>query len=187
MLPAIFLDRDGVIIENRENYVRTWADVSIFPDALTALAQLTSLAYKIVIVTNQSAIGRGLMSFDTALDINRRLRVEIEKAGGRVDGIFMCPHAPEEDCSCRKPHPGLIFQAAEELQLDLQQSILIGDALSDIQAGQAAGIPQTILVRTGRGAQQALLLGSTSLKPFRVFDSFSQAVAEILRTTPLPP
>jgi D-glycero-D-manno-heptose 1,7-bisphosphate phosphatase len=181
MWPAIFLDRDGVIIENRDTYVRSWADVSIYPDALPALAQLNNLTYKIVIVTNQSAVGRGLMGMETALDINRRLSVEIEKAGGRVDGIFMCPHAPEENCSCRKPQPGLIFQAAEALQLNLQQSILIGDALSDIQAGQSAGIPQTILVRTGRGVRQALLLGSISLKPFRIYDSLPQAVAEILR------
>jgi D-glycero-D-manno-heptose 1,7-bisphosphate phosphatase len=176
MYPAIFLDRDGVIIENRENYIRTWDDVEIFEQALKALVRIASSPYKIVIVTNQSAVGRGIISLQTAQEINQRLLDIIQKAGGRVDGIFICPHSPQDDCNCRKPRPGLILDAAHALSLELSRSILIGDALSDIQAGQNAGVGQTALVRTGRGSEQALKIAQTHLQPFPIYDTLSKAL-----------
>jgi D-glycero-D-manno-heptose 1,7-bisphosphate phosphatase len=182
MHPAIFLDRDGVIIENRPSYVRSWADVSIFPQALEALARIQSSLYKIVIVTNQSAIGRGILPLETAQCINQRLLRTMEEAGGRIDGIFMCPHAPGDQCGCRKPKPGLLLMAAQALSLDLSQSIMIGDALSDLAAGQSAGIPYSILVRTGRGASQALLPLPAGLNPFRTYDTLASALADLIKT-----
>ena len=179
MFPAIFLDRDGVIIENRPNYVRSWEDVHIYPQALTALASIASSSFKIIIVTNQSGVGRGLISFKIANEINERLITEIEQHGGRIDRVFMCPHSPDEGCNCRKPQPGLILRAEKELSLDLTRSIMIGDALSDIQAGQTAGIARTMLVRTGRGAEQANLQISSDLKPFQIFDTLSDALHSI--------
>lgn len=179
MLPAIFLDRDGVIIENRPNYVRSWNEVVIYPQALEALVKLNSSPYKIVIITNQSAVGRGIIPLEVAWDINRRLVEVIEKAGGRVDGIFMCPHAPDEGCDCRKPKPGLFFQAARDLSIDLQRSIMIGDALSDLLAGQAAGIPRTALVLTGRGTEQTELPPHPGLEPYQVFESLAEALEDI--------
>jgi D-glycero-D-manno-heptose 1,7-bisphosphate phosphatase len=104
--PAIFLDRDGVLIENRPSYVRGWEDVHIFHQALAALVRISTAPYKIVLVTNQSAVGRGLISSEVAWAINRRLVSVIEDAGGRIDGVFMCPHAPQDRCACRKPKPG---------------------------------------------------------------------------------
>ena len=178
MFPAIFLDRDGVIIENRPDYVRSWEDVSFIPGALSALAKASTSKYKIIIVTNQSAIGRGIIPYRTAEEINQRLIQVISNAGGRVDGVFMCPHAPEENCSCRKPQPGLILQAAEALNLDLSRSTLIGDALSDIQAGQAAGVRQKILVRTGLGSYQNNL--PQPLDPYSVYDSLAEALGDCL-------
>jgi D-glycero-D-manno-heptose 1,7-bisphosphate phosphatase len=166
MQPAVFLDRDGVIIENRENYVRSWEDVSFLPQALQALALASLTQFKIVIVTNQSAVGRGIISIDQALDINHKVVLEIERYGGRIDGVFMCPHAPQAGCDCRKPKPGLLFQAAEALLLDLKKSIMVGDALTDLAAGQAAGIPTRVLVLTGRGASQAHLPEVKDLEPF---------------------
>ena len=176
MNPAIFLDRDGVIIENRSNYVRSWDDVHIYPQALRALANIRDNLYKIVIVTNQSAVGRGFITLDTANEINDRLVAEINKHGGRIDGVFMCPHAPEEYCQCRKPQPGLLLTAAKELSLDLKRSVMIGDALSDLQAGQLAGVDRTILVLTGRGKEQLGLRQSVKLRPFQIFDTFSDAL-----------
>lgn len=181
MHPAIFLDRDGVIIENRPNYVRRWEDVLFYPQALQALAGARGSPYKIVIVTNQSAVGRGMISLETAHEINRRVIETIEAHGGRIDGSFICPHAPQDDCDCRKPKPGLFRQAAEALSLDLGQSYLIGDALSDLLSGQAAGLRQTILVRTGRGAAQEALPKPQELKPFLTFDTLSQALAALLQ------
>jgi len=175
--PAVFLDRDGVLIENRDEYVLSWADVVILPGALEALAKASRSSYKIVIVTNQSAIGRGLISRSMAEEINHQLLKKIKAAGGRVDGVFMCPHRPEDSCTCRKPQPGLLFQAAQALSLDLSRSILIGDALSDITAGQAAGIAQTILVQTGRGKSQVLRAEAGHLKPFLVYGTLADALA----------
>lgn len=176
MYPAVFLDRDGVIIKNRPTYVRTWDDVEILPDVLPALAQMTTRPYKIVIITNQSAVARGLISLRAAEKINQRLTDAIKKAGGRIDGIFMCPHKPDNNCECRKPRPGLIFQAADTLTLDLKRSILIGDALTDLQAGLNAGVGKIALVLTGRGLQQAKSVKVQQMKPFPIFDNLAQAL-----------
>jgi D-glycero-D-manno-heptose 1,7-bisphosphate phosphatase len=176
MFPAVFLDRDGVIIENVDTYVRSWAEVVFLPSALAALQKLGGSPYKIVLVTNQSAVGRGLISLSEARQISQRIVAVITDAGGRVDGVFMCPHAPQEACTCRKPLPGLILQAAEALSIDLSRSVMIGDALSDIQAGQAAGIHCCILVRTGRGAAQLHLPQAASLPPFQVSRDLESAL-----------
>lgn len=180
MYPAIFLDRDGVIIENRDNYVRSWGDVTFLPGALGALARLKETEYKIVIVTNQSAVGRGIISLAEAQAINAQFLQVIQQHGGRIDDIYMCIHAPPQGCDCRKPRPGLIMQAVSERSLDLNRSLLIGDALSDIQAGQNAGVPTNILVKTGRGEAQLRLPEAQTLKPFLIFDRFEDAVVSLL-------
>ncbi len=179
MYPAIFLDRDGVIIENREHYVRSLADIEYFPSSLQALNRLGASPYKIIIMTNQSAVGRGIITLETAAQINQSVLSVIRAAGGRVDGLFMCPHAPQDACDCRKPKPGLILKAAKELSLDLHRSIAIGDALTDIKAGQAAGVPVNILVRTGRGGSQLQLPEAASAR-FLIYDHLQSAVEDIL-------
>lgn len=171
MLPAIFLDRDGVIIENRDTYVRSWEDVYIYPQALQALAAFSDVPFHFIIVTNQSAIGRGIISQQDADTINTRLVNEIMLAGGRIDAVFMCPHAPSAGCSCRKPEPGLFFLAAQKLSLDINNSIMVGDALTDLIAAQTAKLKQSILVRTGRGDEQSKLAKAQSLTPFSIYDS----------------
>jgi D-glycero-D-manno-heptose 1,7-bisphosphate phosphatase len=180
MHPAIFLDRDGVVIENRADYVRSWEAVTIFPGAIEALVKASASAYKIVLVTNQSAVGRGLLALETAEEINHRLVKYIEAAGGRVDGVYLCPHAPQDQCDCRKPRPGLILQAANELHLDLGRSILIGDALTDLMAAQAAGVGRMALVRSGRGAEQDSLPRPHDLASFPVYDTLEDALEELL-------
>ncbi len=154
--PAIFLDRDGVIIENQPNYVRSQADVAFIPGALAALARLARARpdWRVVIATNQAGVGRGVLSLDTAHAINAFVRDRVQAAGGRIDRIYMCPHHPDAQCPCRKPAPGMLLQAAAELEIDLAASVFVGDALSDVQAGLAAGV-RAILVRTGLGAGQA--------------------------------
>lgn len=182
--PAIFLDRDGVIIENRSAYVRSWADVEIFPQAIDALAALHDSPYRIVLVTNQSAVGRGIITRETAEDINDRLLTVIHEAGGRADAVYMCPHGPDDNCDCRKPLPGLLLRAAADLNIDLSRSLMIGDALSDVQAGQAAGVERSILLRTGRGRDQEQLPAAVDLPPFSVFDSLADALNFLVN--PLP-
>lgn len=180
MYPAIFLDRDGVLIENRPDYVRNWSEVKPIPEAIAALSLPLIEKYKIVIVTNQSAVNRGLVSLETAVAINNRLIDFIQARGGRVDGVFMCPHKPEDSCSCRKPKPGLLLQAAENLSLDLRQSWMVGDAWSDVQAGQTAGVLRTILLTTGRGREQLLLTPPEHVASPLIFDSLPLAFEAIL-------
>jgi D-glycero-D-manno-heptose 1,7-bisphosphate phosphatase len=179
MFPAIFLDRDGVLIENRSDYIRDWSQVRIFPAALHVLSHSAVRNYKIVIVTNQSAVGRGLISLETANEINNRLVNLIHHHGGRVDRVYMCPHKPEADCFCRKPKPGLLLQAAKELALDLQRSWMIGDAWSDVQAGEAAGMRGTILLKTGRGTEQLLQARLEKVTGNLVFDNLPLAFEAI--------
>ena len=180
MHPAIFLDRDGVLVENRASYIKTWDEIRILPGVLPALSRLSSKPLKIIIVTNQSAVGRGIITQSTAERIIQQLLSEIQQAGGRIDGIYMCPHKPDDFCNCRKPQPGLILQAAREHEIDLSESILIGDALSDLEAGRNAGISHLVLVLTGRGSSQYLLPHAESLKPFSVFETLGEALTSII-------
>jgi D-glycero-D-manno-heptose 1,7-bisphosphate phosphatase len=177
--PAVFLDRDGVILENREDYIRSWDEVRALPGAFEALARASHAPHAFVIVTNQSAVGRGLIDLSTAEAINARLVAEIRAAGGRIDGVFMCPHAPEADCDCRKPKPALILQASEELGLDLPQSVLIGDALTDLEAARLAGVGRAILVATGRGREQLRSLGAQHRQAIRTACDLSAALDDI--------
>ena len=160
--PAIFLDRDGVIVENRADYVKSIAEVQILPGALAALAQAARLDARIVVVTNQSAVGRGLLTAAGLLAINAYVHAAIVAAGGRIDGWYFCPHRPEAGCDCRKPKPGMLLSAAADLHLDLPASVMVGDAVSDILAGHAAGA-QAILVGTGRGVTQTAELSPAGL------------------------
>jgi D-glycero-D-manno-heptose 1,7-bisphosphate phosphatase len=179
MVPAIFLDRDGVLIENRSDYVRDWSQVKIYPEAIRALSHSPIKNYKVVIVTNQSAVGRGLISLQTADEINNKLVQIIHLHGGQVDAVFMCPHKPDDDCICRKPKPGLLLRAAEELSLDLSRSWMIGDAWSDVLAGQAAGVRMPILLKTGRGTEQLLQTSPKDVAKHLIFDDLPMALDKI--------
>jgi len=145
---AVFLDRDGVINEERSDYVKSWGEFHFLPGALEAMSELTGAGCRLFVITNQSAIHRGLVSWGQVQDIHRRMREEIERAGGAVEAVLVCPHRPDEGCECRKPRPGLLERAAREYALDLNRCYLIGDKLSDIAAGQAVGC-RCALVQTG--------------------------------------
>jgi D-glycero-D-manno-heptose 1,7-bisphosphate phosphatase len=176
--PAIFLDRDGVIVENRSDYVKSIAEVYILPGALAALAQAARLDARIVVVTNQSAVGRGLLSRAGLLAINAHVHAAIVAAGGRIDGWYFCPHRPDEGCPCRKPKPGMLLDAAADLDIDLPASVMVGDAISDILAGHAAGT-QAVLVGTGRGVSQTAELSPAGLGHVLVVPDLAAAVQRI--------
>lgn len=176
MKPAIFLDRDGVLIESRRDYVRSREDMVIYPTALEALAKASRSSHKIVIVTNQSGVGRGLIDVEEADAINRQLVIEVVKAGGRIDAVCMCIHTPEQECDCRKPKPGLLLHATGLLGLDLANSIMIGDAISDLEAGEAAGVGRVALVRTGRGEEQLKKNGKVT----DVYEDLAEALAALI-------
>ncbi len=167
-------------MENRADYVRSWSDVSIFPQALTALSRLRHWPGKIIIVTNQSVVGRGLITRQRADEINERLVDEITRAGGRIDAVYMCPHAPADNCDCRKPKPGLLLRAAERFSIDMQESIMIGDALTDIAAARAAGVNVAALVRTGLGRKQMKLPQALEMNQFPIYDTLSDALQALI-------
>lgn len=179
MLPAVFLDRDGVLIENRSDYVREWSQVTLLPQAVEALSGLHRAGLKVIVVTNQSAVGRGLMTIETAHEINNRLTATIKECGGWIDAIYMCPHQPQDECTCRKPKPGMLLQAARELTLDLRSSWMIGDAWSDLLAGQSAGLRGTIIVRTGRGASQLEGVHPADVQPYLISNDVLDAFKTI--------
>src|SRR3990170_2107485 len=137
MTAAVFLDRDGVLCENRADYVKDWAEFTWIPGAWEALRFFPRLEQPVVLVTNQSAINRGLTTLDAVHDLHQRMGRAIVEAGGRLDGVYICPHRPEEGCPCRKPGLQLFHRAADDLSLDLPRSFLIGDSMSDVQAGLA--------------------------------------------------
>lgn len=175
---AIFLDRDGVICENRPDHVKSWSEFQFLPGALGALRRLAQAPLAIVVVTNQAIIRRGIVPASVVEEIHERMAWHVRRAGGRLDAIYYCPHRPDEGCSCRKPQPGLLLRAARDLGLELGRSYLIGDALTDIEAARAAGC-QPLLVRTGRGAIQAeQVLRRYPEVP--IFEDLAEAAAWIL-------
>lgn len=145
----VFLDRDGVINENRADHVKSWDEFRWLPGALEGLRLLTEHGFRIFIVTNQAAVNRGLMTHSTLAEIHQRLISIAASHGATITGLRFCPHRPEEDCGCRKPRPGMLLDLAGEYQVDLSTAYMIGDAPSDIAAGRAAGC-RTVLVLSGR-------------------------------------
>ena len=153
-MKTVFLDRDGVINRNPPNmgYVRRWSEFSFIPNARKAIRELTQDGYRIIVVTNQAGIGRGLFSEEHLTDIHARMVAEIAEAGGRIDAVYYCPHHPDAGCECRKPKPGMLTRAGREHNIELSSAYLIGDSKTDIEAGQRAGT-KTLLVLTGLGQE----------------------------------
>lgn len=177
--PAIFLDRDGVINRNRADHVKTWAEFEFLPGVLPALRRLTQLEWPVVVISNQAIVGRGLVS-QYALDaINMHMITTVQSVGGRIDRAFYCPHRPEDQCGCRKPRPGLLLQAAEEMKLDLADSFFVGDAESDVMAAKAVGC-RPVLVKTGRGTGQMDILRQGQVMGYYLADDLADAVNWIL-------
>lgn len=139
--PAIILDRDGVLNEKapRAHYVRNWGEFKWLPGARESLRMLNEAGFRVIIVSNQAGINRGAMSENDLFEIHRRMTKEAEEAGGRIDAIYYCPHDWEEGCECRKPKPGMLFQAQHDFNLDLSRTLFIGDDERDGQAAEAAG------------------------------------------------
>lgn len=152
--PAVLLDRDGVINEDSNEYVKSWDEYHIYPGVLDALRRLHEAGCEVYIVTNQAGVGRGIYPYRNLLDILLRLRLTVSQAGGLIHGVAFCCHSKEAGCWCRKPQPGMLHTLAVKYGLDLSRSILVGDSCTDIQAGQKVGCT-TILLQT-RGPEGTL-------------------------------
>lgn len=155
--PAVFLDRDGTIIEDA-NYLADPAGVRLIPGALEALRRLAASGFALVVVTNQSGIGRGYFTEDDYRRVAARMEEMLDP--GLVLATYFCPDHPAQPSARRKPAPGMLLEAAQEHGLDLSRSFMIGDRRGDIEAGRAAGCAASILVRTGIGAAEAADAGA---------------------------
>jgi len=178
--PAVFLDRDGVINRNRSDYVKSWDEFVFLPGALGAIARLAKTPYYVIVLTNQSVIGRGIVAAEVVKDIHQRMVDSVRRGGGRIDAVFWCPHRPEDQCGCRKPEPGMFREAANRFPLNLAESFFIGDAQSDVLAAQAAGC-HPVLVLSGRIAPEKLLRWSPRLNGVTIQENLSAAVTWVLR------
>ena len=178
--PAILLDRDGVINSQPSPYVRSWDEFDLLPGSLNALRRLAELDLPIVVVTNQSVVGRGLTDFEVVESINLRLMQQVAAQGGRIDAVAWCPHSPDEACACRKPEPGMLLYASACLDLDLERSYLVGDAASDVAVAMSVGATP-ILVLTGRGESQRAAVQADWGNACSVLADLEQAAEWIVR------
>jgi len=149
-MKLVILDRDGVINHDSAAYIKSPEEWKPIPGSLEAIALLSQAGYRVLVATNQSGIGRGLFEMATLNAIHDKMHRALGLAGGRIDGIFYCPHAQDAGCNCRKPKPGLLEEIAHRFGVDLNGVPFIGDSLRDLQAAVAVGA-QPILVLTGKG------------------------------------
>ena len=178
---ALFLDRDGVINEDQKDYVKSWEEFRYIKGVRKALKEIHQAGVPVVVITNQSIIGRGMVTEAELSVIHDRMLKGVKKAGGELLKVYYCPHHPDDHCSCRKPRIGMLKKATRDLNLDLKKCLFVGDALKDIQAGNRAGC-RTVLVQTGQGAEslKKILGGKTSIQPDWVCDSLPAATPLIL-------
>lgn len=159
---AILLDRDGVLNRDRVDYVKNADELVMIDGVPEAVAALGGAGYTVLVVTNQSCVGKGILPMAGVRGICDLIQHRLGEGGGRVDAFYICPHAPDDGCDCRKPAPGLMLQAQRDWGFDPAETWLVGDATRDILAGEAAGC-RTALVRTGKGELSAAELPDTPL------------------------
>ena len=148
-MKLIILDRDGVINEDSDDYIKSPDEWIPIAGSLEAIGALSQNGFKVIIITNQSGIGRKIFSIEMLNAIHKKMNINLAQYGGVIDGIFFCPCAPEENCNCRKPKSGLYNEVSDRLQISLENVFCVGDKITDIQAAQNAGA-RPILVKTGK-------------------------------------
>ena len=179
----IILDRDGVINEDSDDFIKSPEEWHPIPGSLEAISRLCQAEYRVVVISNQSGIARGLLTFNTLNRIHQKMLEQLHGLGGEINAIFFCPHSPDDGCLCRKPLPGLFDELQQRLECDLSGVDAIGDSLRDLQASKAA-MANPVLVRTGKGADTDRELSNDSIKndlgDVPVFDDLA-AYVESLR------
>ena len=180
---VVFLDRDGVINEDSPDYIKSWVEFRFISGSLAALKLLKTNGFETIVITNQSAVNRGLIAEPMLRDMHDRMRQRVEKAGGCITDILYCPHRPDEGCACRKPKPGLIYQAQGRYTIDLKKSWMVGDSVKDMACARNAGCGGTILVRTGNGRSSERILLEKETPPDHIADNLLDAVNWILEKT----
>jgi len=177
-MKLVILDRDGVINKDSKTFIKSPDEWQPIPGSLEAIVKLNHAGYQVVVITNQSGLGRGLFDIETLNAIHDKMHKQLNVLGGRVDAILFCPHLPDDHCDCRKPLPGLFNQLKKRLNIQLESVPAIGDSLRDLQAAIAAGaLP--VLVKTGNGLrtlEQSEILDSD----IPVFNTLNDFVTDYL-------
>jgi len=174
--PAVFVDRDGVLIRE-VNYLKRPEQVQVLKGSAEAVAALRKAGFKVVVITNQSGVGRGYFTLADLKAAHARLASELRKRGALLDGLYFCPHAPDKACACRKPKTLMLRRAARDLKLDMKRSFFVGDTTTDVATALAAGCAP-ILVRTGKGGRD----GKHPAKPAVVRRNLASAARWILNS-----
>ncbi len=181
-MKLVILDRDGVINQDSNNYIKSVDEWLPLEGSIEAITYLYKSGYTVVVATNQSGLSRGLFDLDDLEAIHSKLRVLVEAAGGELAAIFYCPHGPDDHCNCRKPKPGLIDAIEAEFNTTAQGVPLVGDSLRDLQAGVSKGcVP--ILVKTGKGRETLKSLAAQpqpELQRTAVFEHLKEAADYIV-------
>lgn len=181
MNKLVILDRDGVINQDSDAYVKSLEEWIPITNSAAAIARLSKAGYQVAIATNQSGLARGYFSQQDLDAMHQRMQQLVEAEGGKIDHIAWCPHGPDDACGCRKPLPGLIHQIEAALAVSAKGAWLVGDSIRDLEAGIAAGC-QPVLVRTGKGSSsEAKLVGRQLLAATPVYDDLSAWVDELLQ------
>lgn len=147
---VIILDRDGVINQDSDVFIKSPEEWQPIEGSLQAITQFNNAGYKVVVATNQSGVARGLFDLNILAAIHKKMNNMAADCGGHIDGVFFCPHGPDDNCQCRKPLPGLLYEIAEKLDIELKGVPVVGDSFRDLQAAMAVGA-EPILVKTGKG------------------------------------
>lgn len=174
----VILDRDGVINIDSPDYIKTPDEWIPIPGSIEAIARVNKAGYRVVVATNQSGLGRGLFDEYTLAQIHHKFRYMVEESGGLIDGIFYCPHLPDDGCACRKPATGLLTQIEQEMNSKLSDCWFIGDSEKDVEAARAFGCLPA-LVKTGNGLNAASKLNQTGLAPVPLFDDLADAIDQL--------
>jgi D-glycero-D-manno-heptose 1,7-bisphosphate phosphatase len=176
-MKLVILDRDGVINQDSDQFIKNTSEWKQIPGSLAAIAKLNHAGYRVVVASNQSGIERGFFDMGALNAINDKMYRALAQVGGRIDALFYCPHAAEANCDCRKPNPGMFIDIAQRFNVDLAGVPSIGDSLRDLQAAAAAGA-QPMLVLTGKGAKTEAAGGLPEGTP--IFADLAEAVRNIV-------
>jgi D-glycero-D-manno-heptose 1,7-bisphosphate phosphatase len=176
-MKIVILDRDGVINEDSEDFIKSVAEWKPIPGSLEAIARLCHAGYRVFIVSNQSGIGRGLLNYDALFAIHDRLQRSVAELGGRIDAIEFAPDAPDQATEMRKPKPGMLLDLAKRLGISLDKAHAVGDSLRDIEAARAAGA-KPVLVRTGNGRETEK--NKAAMKDVTVYDDLAAFAGALL-------
>ncbi len=179
-MTLIVLDRDGVINEDSDEYIKSVEEWVPIEDSVESIARLNNGGYRVIVATNQSGIARGLLDLEALTQIHQKMHRLVQEAGGSIEAVFFCPHGPDDACECRKPKPGLLHEIARRTGEPASDMIVVGDSLRDIEAAWAVGA-RPVLVRTGKG-ERTLTKHRKRLEGVEIYDCLASFALRLVET-----